>query len=123
LVKDKATKEPKLNCRNWECGVIFSVPQSIGKDLVSGEAEGHTPIGMDVFHGYVPVPMVVPGAEYGARRPVRIAMLLNSIISNPSLSRLATRDTIRLIKSSQCRANLVQTISALSPEQENADYF
>jgi Tyrosyl-DNA phosphodiesterase len=110
LVRDKTTKEPKLNCRNWECGVVFSVPQSIGKNLVNDEAEGHAPIGMDVFHGYVPVPMITPGTEYGARRPVRIAMVLNSIIFNPSLSRLPTRDTIRPIRSSQCKANLVHNI-------------
>ncbi|KAJ5203938.1 tyrosyl-DNA phosphodiesterase-domain-containing protein [Penicillium cinerascens] len=25
LVKDRATKEPRLNCRNWECGVIVPI--------------------------------------------------------------------------------------------------
>jgi hypothetical protein len=85
LVKDKTTKEPKLNCRNWECGVIFSVPKPAGKGLVNDRAEGHASIGMDVFHGYVPVPMVVPGREYGARRPVSISRLLTSIIPSSFL--------------------------------------
>jgi len=26
-------------------------------------------LGMSVFKGHVPVPMIVPGEEYGARRP------------------------------------------------------
>lgn len=88
LVKDAKTKQPKLNCRNWECGVVFPVPASlaesasqevgskVARSLSSvregldrgledmGETEG-----MEVFQGYVPVPLVVPGQEYGERRP------------------------------------------------------
>ena len=58
LSKDRATKRPKLNCRNWECGVIIKAGE------VGGEA-GY----MAVFEGVVPVPMVAPGEEYGARKP------------------------------------------------------
>jgi hypothetical protein len=30
---------------------------------------GDEDMNMDVFQGYVPVPMVLPGEVYGARRP------------------------------------------------------
>jgi hypothetical protein len=46
LVKDQKTKLPKLNCRNWECGVIVPVPlkstaasQSKRGSEVEGEGE------------------------------------------------------------------------------------
>jgi uncharacterized protein (DUF1684 family) len=64
LVKDK-TGEMKLNCRNWECGVVLPVPQEAA-DLGAGVSER---LGMSVFKGHLPVPMIVPGEEYGARRP------------------------------------------------------
>lgn len=60
LVKDRTTKEPKLNCRNWECGVMVPVPAEHG---------GRGPLGMDVFQGHVPVPMETPGDKYGDKRP------------------------------------------------------
>ncbi|KAF4628738.1 hypothetical protein G7Y89_g9417 [Cudoniella acicularis] len=63
LVKDQKTKKPKLNCRNWECGVI--VP------ITANESSGNqeSPASMDVFGSRVPVPMTVPGKEYEGRRP------------------------------------------------------
>jgi hypothetical protein len=80
LVRDRITKQPKLNIRNWECGVVVPVlaPASNydveaegkrkGVDRVSDKTEARPP-GMDVFDGVIPVPMVVPGEEYGRRRP------------------------------------------------------
>lgn len=42
----------KLNCRNWECGVVMPVPVREGKE------------GLDVFDNVLPVPMVYPGTNY-----------------------------------------------------------
>lgn len=49
LVKDRGTGSEKLNCRNWECGVLVPVDRS----------ESHT-TGKDdlgIFRDTVPVPM------------------------------------------------------------------
>jgi hypothetical protein len=135
LVKDKASKSPKLNCRNWECGVVIPISKNVPFHLDSSSSAGtrsifpesgattassaslatssmevlddnnddcqsakgkgkgrkanavdnsndevdHAPgpasasagpsRGMQIFNGIVPVPMVVPGEEYGKRRP------------------------------------------------------
>ncbi|KAJ8064361.1 hypothetical protein OCU04_006705 [Sclerotinia nivalis] len=67
MVKDRVTKEPKLNCRNWECGVLFSVPFT---DLNTSAAVTKAGIPcMDAFDGSIPVPMVFPGNMYGSKRP------------------------------------------------------
>ncbi len=58
LTKDRLTKEPKLNCRNWECGVLIPVQRN--------EAEL---AGLSDFEGKVPVPMRYPGESYGSKRP------------------------------------------------------
>lgn len=60
LVKDRVSGEPKLNCRNWECGVLIPV---------EGEA---VKSGLEAFKKRIPVPMVVPGEAYGkanSKRP------------------------------------------------------
>ncbi|KAH8683045.1 tyrosyl-DNA phosphodiesterase-domain-containing protein [Tricladium varicosporioides] len=67
LVKDRTTKQPKLNCPNWECGIIFPIPTHNGANGLSGQEEG--PAGMDVFNNHVPVPLVIPGADYAGRKP------------------------------------------------------
>ncbi|KAI9832074.1 MAG: hypothetical protein M1826_002402 [Phylliscum demangeonii] len=59
LSLDRTTKAPKMNCRNWECGVVIPV---------SSTAAG-ADVGMDVFSGLVPVPMRVPGRGYGSQLP------------------------------------------------------
>jgi hypothetical protein len=83
LVKDKTTKQPKLNIRNWECGVVIPVvqatPASVSSKKEVDDREnavygrsgvfGAGPPSMKVFEGRVPVPMVVPGEEYGTERP------------------------------------------------------
>jgi len=79
MTNDRKTKEPKLNIKNWECGVIFPVE-------VTGRSEAHPQAtttsdqgvpGWDVFLGKFPIPMLMPksndvGAsefEYGNRKP------------------------------------------------------
>ncbi|KIV89228.1 hypothetical protein, variant 1 [Exophiala mesophila] len=62
LVQDRNGKSLKLNCRNWECGVI--VPVSAENEEMSGEHEQVVDEGKDslraVFGGTVPVPMRYP---------------------------------------------------------------
>jgi hypothetical protein len=61
--------------RSWECGVIFPVPASAGDagdaggDAVKQSGDDQGSPGFEVFRGYVPVPMVVPGEKYGTKRP------------------------------------------------------
>ncbi|KAH8170772.1 tyrosyl-DNA phosphodiesterase domain-containing protein [Sarocladium implicatum] len=56
LVKDRATGQPKINCRNWECGVVLPAVGSSGPDGADDLA---------MFADYVPVPMRFPGPMYG----------------------------------------------------------
>ncbi|SPN98317.1 uncharacterized protein DNG_01367 [Cephalotrichum gorgonifer] len=59
LVKDKSTNLPRMSCRNWECGVVLSVPQP-----QSLSDAGET-LGIEtLFRGHVPIPMGIPGAAY-----------------------------------------------------------
>lgn len=75
LVQDRGTKEPKLNCRNWECGVIVPVIQE--EDSSTGGEEKNTEKEkMDndndgdmarIFgSGVVPVPMRIPAPSFAA---------------------------------------------------------
>ncbi|KAK2867832.1 hypothetical protein FQN49_003430 [Arthroderma sp. PD_2] len=57
LVIDRKTKQAKLNCRNWECGVLVPVEASDTARTPGGELD-------TVFGDTVPVPMQVPGDEY-----------------------------------------------------------
>jgi hypothetical protein len=70
LVQDQTTKQPKLNCRNWECGVLVPVlDRADSSDKVSnnnsGKGANESADMLDVFRGTVPVPMTVPGQRYG----------------------------------------------------------
>lgn len=76
LSKDRLSKAPKLNCRNWECGVLIPMrlAQQDGIEKVDKESsnpEDHTRqnSGVREFEGRIPVPMQYPGEEYGIRRP------------------------------------------------------
>jgi hypothetical protein len=63
LVKDRSSKGPKLNCRNWECGVVIPVSEpSVAGRIVSTED-------MEIFEGHVPVPMQLPGGHYEEKVP------------------------------------------------------
>ncbi|KAL4872052.1 hypothetical protein BDV12DRAFT_162942 [Aspergillus spectabilis] len=78
LVSDRLTKQPKLNCRNWECGVVVPIlkdseheTQDNGDDIDGiekgkGKSEGkeEDETLLDIFKGKVPVPMQVPGRRY-----------------------------------------------------------
>ncbi|KAA8573113.1 hypothetical protein EYC84_003635 [Monilinia fructicola] len=66
MVKDRVTKEPKLNCRNWECGVLFSVSFTVLNTPAVTKSEIPT---MDAFDGSIPVPMVFPANVYGSKSP------------------------------------------------------
>lgn len=98
LVFDRTTKQPKLNCRNWECGVVVPVlkekkksegPNSTTESETDDETETHqqTVKGkgvesganskakeestglLDIFIATVPVPMRLPGQKYGGSGP------------------------------------------------------
>ena len=60
LFKDRATKLPKINCRNWECGVLLPVRDA-------GKRNAHSDL--SDFEKIVPVPMKYPGESYGDRKP------------------------------------------------------
>lgn len=59
---------PKLSCRNWECGVLCQTPVTpvSGADSARHDtANQKSRLDMSVFLGSIPVPMVVPGDTYG----------------------------------------------------------
>ncbi|KAL7627111.1 hypothetical protein AAE478_003887 [Parahypoxylon ruwenzoriense] len=66
LVKEKGTGNPKLTCRNWECGVVIPIsPQDTAEDRSQRS-------NVSDFQDIIPVPMKVPGEAYGttkSRRP------------------------------------------------------
>ena len=84
LVQDRTTKEPKLNCRNWECGVLIpvisseSMPAPAESSKTTAQEDKPLPgsqpppqesaTGLDIFRKVVPVPMRFPGARYGPDR-------------------------------------------------------
>jgi hypothetical protein len=55
-VKDRASGQLKLNCRNWECGVLIPV---------EGKSTEGAASCLSAFEKTVPVPMVVPAEAYG----------------------------------------------------------
>ncbi|KAL8788980.1 MAG: hypothetical protein Q9213_001389 [Squamulea squamosa] len=82
LVKDRQTKEPKLNCRNWECGVVVPFRRavvvagggwndnSMGDNTKDRPGRGTGMVqGLEAFEKLIPVPMEYPGKEYGDRKP------------------------------------------------------
>ncbi|KAL1959360.1 hypothetical protein VTO42DRAFT_2163 [Malbranchea cinnamomea] len=75
LVLDRANKQPKLNCRNWESGVLVPVYAAAGQsdvDTQTGEEEQGKQLVDDgltaIFNGRIPVPMHVPGPSYAIRQ-------------------------------------------------------
>ncbi|CEJ59480.1 hypothetical protein PMG11_08104 [Penicillium brasilianum] len=76
LVKDRTTGQPKLNCRNWECGVLVPVITPGGR--ANSQASDATSATIDaapksqlqpqqlltqIFQDTVPVPMKLPGGD------------------------------------------------------------
>ena len=66
LVSVRGSKEPKLNCRNWECGVVLPVEEN---GFPPTAASGSSSRNLDVFKGTIPVPMQYPGTELGHHPP------------------------------------------------------
>lgn len=77
LTKNKSTKQVKLYCRNWECGVVIPVNRSTASQNIDTPAstppqqtaQDHNIDINSIFEGVVPVPMDFPGVEYGQGRP------------------------------------------------------
>ncbi|OIW33324.1 phospholipase D/nuclease [Coniochaeta ligniaria NRRL 30616] len=61
LVKDRASGQPRITCRNWECGVVVPVLRDTASAIDRQAREGEI---LGIFNGYVPVPMQTPGAPY-----------------------------------------------------------
>jgi Tyrosyl-DNA phosphodiesterase len=64
-VQDQVTKQPKLNCRNWECGVILPMPKGVedeeARSVVGSPAVA---VDLDTFASSVPIPMERPGESF-----------------------------------------------------------
>lgn len=83
LVYDKKAKVWKINCRNWECGVLLRVTAKkveqmenletpSNKDGTGNAAEIQSKqelVSMKVFDDLLPVPFVYPGAMYNGKEP------------------------------------------------------
>lgn len=76
LTKNKSTKQVKLYCRNWECGVVIPVEKSTASRSIDTPATTPQQTAQDhdinlnsIFKGVVPVPMDFPGMEYGHGHP------------------------------------------------------
>lgn len=75
MTKDRKLKTPKLNLRNWECGVIFPVPVTGRSEAQAKKSQGEGVPGWNIFTGRIPIPMLVPKnngsseLEYGDRKP------------------------------------------------------
>ncbi|OAX79145.1 hypothetical protein ACJ72_06536 [Emergomyces africanus] len=87
LVLDRSTTKPKLNCRNWECGVVIPIRHHGTEDFSSVLPTGSTATGpaepkfedtsnnnaddgskvATVFEPTIPVPMHVPALRYQGR--------------------------------------------------------
>ncbi|KAJ6177970.1 hypothetical protein N7519_008431 [Penicillium mononematosum] len=73
IVKDPKTKSLKMNCRNWECGVIVPIinEKKTGEKGKGPETHGtvpSAPLPVEVFKDTVPVPMRVPAAPLSEHR-------------------------------------------------------
>ena len=82
LVQDRATRNPKLNCRNWECGVVVpSIVAAVDElretplhkdDNDDNDNEAVTAAAVALpFDPNVPIPMLypAPGLEEQQQRP------------------------------------------------------
>ncbi|KAF2759129.1 phospholipase D/nuclease [Pseudovirgaria hyperparasitica] len=66
LVRDRATKIPKLNCRNWECGVVVPMSESA---LESIDKEADATVSSKVFETVFRLPFEHPGETYEGKSP------------------------------------------------------
>jgi hypothetical protein len=65
LVYDRKVKKWKVNCKNWECGVLLPVSTEGAKT----EAGEDGVVDMEVFKDVVEPPFMYPGCEYEGREP------------------------------------------------------
>jgi hypothetical protein len=65
LVYDRKEKKWKLNCKNWECGVLLPV----STDGIATEAGKDGVVDMEAFKDVVAPPFMYPGIEYEDREP------------------------------------------------------
>ncbi|KAJ5205467.1 Tyrosyl-DNA phosphodiesterase [Penicillium cf. griseofulvum] len=73
IVKDPKTKLLKMNCRNWECGVLVPIinEKKSGEKDKAAETQGtvpSAPLPAEVFGDTVPVPMRVPAVPLTENR-------------------------------------------------------
>ncbi|GJN68257.1 hypothetical protein PLIIFM63780_001562 [Purpureocillium lilacinum] len=61
VVKDRKSGKPKVNIRNWECGVVIPVQGPGNLEARKGGSAAD----LSIFKDAVPVPMQVPGRVYG----------------------------------------------------------
>lgn len=65
LVYDRKEKKWKINCRNWECGVLLPT-NTEGVALEEGNQDA---VSMEVFKDLVEPPFLYPAPEYDDREP------------------------------------------------------
>jgi len=65
LIYDRRVKKWKVNCKNWECGVLLPVSTEGAKT----EAGEDGIVDMEVFKDVVEPPFMYPGLEYESREP------------------------------------------------------
>jgi hypothetical protein len=65
LIYDRKLKKWKINCKNWECGVLLPVSTEGAKT----EAGDDGIVDMEVFKHVVEPPFMYPGLEYEGREP------------------------------------------------------
>jgi hypothetical protein len=65
LVYDRKEKKWKLNCKNWECGVLLPV----STNGAGTEAGNDGIVDMEVFKNVAEPPFMYPGVEYGDSEP------------------------------------------------------
>lgn len=84
LTKDAKTGDFKMNCRNWECGVIVpvinksTVPNDSQKEENKGKGkdpevsskvdDAPAQLPVELFQDTIPVPMKIPAAELNENR-------------------------------------------------------
>jgi hypothetical protein len=65
LIYDRKEKNWKMNCKNWECGVLLPAATEGART----EAGRDDVVGMEVFKDVVEPPFIYPGIDYGDREP------------------------------------------------------
>ncbi|KAI4124280.1 MAG: hypothetical protein LQ338_004900 [Usnochroma carphineum] len=69
LVKDRKEKQPKLNCRNWECGVVLPLRLAAATSEGSATTEPEEGRSLAAFERLIPVPFEYPAEGYAERTP------------------------------------------------------